>query len=468
MKRALFGFAVAILFIGPPCLSQQPGSVVWQVRTPQRIIASPAVADDGTIYVAAGDIWLDSGGSICSFSPQGVTNWILNIGHSFGSSPSIGPDGRIYVGCSDGELRILTPSGSCSVFHSGARIYAAPAIAADGTVYIPVISNMFNKVLALAPDGNLRWTFSMTPLPMYSPPISYHSSSPAIGPDGMIYVGSEDGNLYAVRPDGTTNWVFPLTGITNSSAYDTYSSPAIGPDGTIYLGGQNGVIYAVDPSGVAKWKVQAGLNVDGSAAVGEDGTVYIGSLQPTGRFYALGSDGSVRWAFPTGGVSSSPALDRSGCIYVASYANSTLHAFTTGGTEWWSFTSQGGASDMAFASVALGRDGTIYFGAGKTLYALYGTNTLMESSWPMFRRNAKHTARSVQRGISHPHRLPDGTFAATLNVETGRTYRVEHSSNLRDWLELTNFISETCSSQVIDRDAKNKAQRFYRLGTGVP
>jgi len=52
-------------------------------------------------------------------------------------------------------------------------------------------------------------------------------SSPAIGADGTIYMGSYDHLLYAVNPDRTSKWY-----------YDTddqiYSSPVIGPDGTIW------------------------------------------------------------------------------------------------------------------------------------------------------------------------------------------------------------------------------------------
>ena len=34
-------------------------------------------------------------------------------------------------------------------------------------------------------------------------------SSPAIGADGTIYVGSGGGKLYAINPDGTLKWAFP-------------------------------------------------------------------------------------------------------------------------------------------------------------------------------------------------------------------------------------------------------------------
>jgi outer membrane protein assembly factor BamB len=47
---------------------------------------------------------------------------------------------------------------------------------------------------ALAADGTLKWQFQTGGL-VYS--------SPAIGDDGTIFVGSEDYYLYAVNPDGT-------------------------------------------------------------------------------------------------------------------------------------------------------------------------------------------------------------------------------------------------------------------------
>jgi len=71
-------------------------------------------------------------------------------------------------------------------------------------------------------------------------------SSPAIGADGTIYVGSWDGKLYAVNPDGTEKWVF-------TTLNQIQSSPAIADDGTIYFGCDDGKVYAVysDSPGLA-------------------------------------------------------------------------------------------------------------------------------------------------------------------------------------------------------------------------
>src|SRR6187549_3412873 len=65
-------------------------------------------------------------------------------------------------------------------------------------------------------------------------------TSPALGQDGTIYVGSDDQNLYAINPDGTKKWSYP----TGNSVM---SSPTIGRDGTIYLGSGDHNFYAINP-----------------------------------------------------------------------------------------------------------------------------------------------------------------------------------------------------------------------------
>src|SRR5262245_66058983 len=72
-------------------------------------------------------------------------------------------------------------------------------------------------------------------------------SSPAIGRDGTIYVGSADRNLYAFNPNGTLKWRFETAGAV-------HSSPAIGSDGTIYVGSRDERLYAINPDGTKRWE----------------------------------------------------------------------------------------------------------------------------------------------------------------------------------------------------------------------
>jgi len=74
------------------------------------------------------------------------------------------------------------------------------------------------------------------------------TSSPAIGSDGTVYVGSGGKKLCAINgKTGDKLWEFKTGG-------DVESSPAIGSDGTVYVGSSDKKLYAIktDSKGLAK------------------------------------------------------------------------------------------------------------------------------------------------------------------------------------------------------------------------
>ena len=138
-------------------------------------------------------------------------------------------------------------------------ILSSPAIGADGTIYV---GSTDNSLYAINPDGTEKWSYAT------GNPILF--SSPAIGADGTIYVGSYDHSLYAINPDGTKKWSY-------ATGNAIYSSPAIGADGTIYVGSYDHSLYAINPDGTKKWIYATGNEIDSSPAIGADGTIYVGS-----------------------------------------------------------------------------------------------------------------------------------------------------------------------------------------------
>ena len=73
-------------------------------------------------------------------------------------------------------------------------------------------------------------------------------SSPAIGSNGTVYVGSFDKKLYAINgKTGDKLWEFKV-------GDNVENSPAIGPNGTVYFGSWDKSLYAIetDSSGLAK------------------------------------------------------------------------------------------------------------------------------------------------------------------------------------------------------------------------
>jgi outer membrane protein assembly factor BamB len=263
----------------------------------------------------------------------------------------------------------------------------SPVIGADGTIYVGSIDG---NLYAVNPDGTQKWAFG----------ISGAESSPAIGADGTIYIGSGDGNLYAVTDGGqgtvTEKWAFATNG-------NVPPSPTIGSDGTIYVGSDD--LYAVNPNGTLKWKFVVG-GVESSAAIGADGTIYAGSDDD--NLYAVNPNGTQKWKFTTGGVVySSPAIGADGTIYVGS-EDQSLYALTDGGqgivTEKWALAT----GELVQSSPAIGADGTIYVGAG-ALIAVTDNGTSATQKWSF---------GSSGEGISSPAIGADGT----IYVGTGALY----------------------------------------------
>ena len=76
-------------------------------------------------------------------------------------------------------------------------------------------------------------------------------SSPLVD-GGVVYIGSNDGHLYAFDADtGAQRWRYPTQGAVTSS-------PRIA-DGTLYVGGQDGFLHAVDVrTGERRWATDTG------------------------------------------------------------------------------------------------------------------------------------------------------------------------------------------------------------------
>jgi outer membrane protein assembly factor BamB len=241
-------------------------------------------------------------------------------------------------------------------FKTGSYVQSSPAIGSDGTIYV---GSYDDNLHAINPRGRKKWAFDTGDSVF---------SSPAIGSDGTIYVGSitepfglpllfPEPLLYAINPDGSKKWAFDTGGAVDSS-------PAIGSDGTIYVGCHGSYLYAINPDGSKKWAFETGDIVDSSPAIGTDGTIYFGSWDD--NLYAINPDGSKKWEFETGSIVGSPAIGSDGTVYVGSY-DDNLHAINPDGSKKWAFKT----GDNVGSSPAIGRDGTIYVGSGdKNLYAI--------------------------------------------------------------------------------------------------
>ena len=382
------------------------GTKRWSVRTGDQVAWSPAIADDGTIYVGSND------GRLYAVGPDGSTKWTFDTGFSeVPFSPVIASDGTVYIGTGNldegsGRLFALTPDGTQKWAFDFERdtVASSPAIGPDGTIYV---GSWKPRLYAINPDGTQKWTTRAKPLFIFS--------SPAVAADGTIYVGAVNrigaiGKLYAFRPNGEKKWTFGP-----GSAMP--SSPAIGADGTVYVGSSDQNLYAVNPDGTEKWAFEAKDIVLSSPAVGEDGTVYVGAgIGPSAddtKLYAINPDGTEQWAYKTeGAVESSPAVGADGAVYVGSN-DGHLYAVNPDGTEKWAFATAG----QVRSSPVIAKDGTVYVGSDDSrLYAVIGSSGgLADTPWPMFGQNPRHTGRALDAQNADrpsPNAPPEASFSA--------------------------------------------------------
>jgi outer membrane protein assembly factor BamB len=183
---------------------------------------------------------------------------------------------------------------------------------------------------------------------------------PALGPDGAVYVGSYDGNVYALNGDGSERWTF-------ATGDQVRYGLALAADGTVYAGSMDWFLYAIGPDGSERWRYDTNGPIVTGPAIGTDGAIFIGSTG--GWLIALNSDGSRRWRYRAyGSIVTRPALGADGLVYFGNESG-LVFALNQDGTRHWRYVT-GGEIGLG---LALGNDGTLYAGsADGSLYAFGG------------------------------------------------------------------------------------------------
>ena len=134
-------------------------------------------------------------------------------------------------------------------------------------------------------------------------------SSPAIGIDGTVYVGSLDHRVYAIGEDGNFRWAYETFG-------PIWSSPAVAGDGTVYVASVDRNLYALARG--TREVVHQARQLRVFVAFARARRHGLSRLEQW-QLHAIGYDGKFRFSATTrGGVSSSPALAANGDVFVGS------------------------------------------------------------------------------------------------------------------------------------------------------
>jgi outer membrane protein assembly factor BamB len=301
-------------------------------------------------------------------------------------------NGTIYADAGDGLYAVDAKTGE-KKWNSSIGTESLPA-AARGTVYVP--SGPSLDALN-ASDGTKKWSFQ----PDSSP------TTPEVTKD-TVYVGSLDGNVYAVNAEtGKERWRFTATG----SGTEIRSPPAVA-DGTVYVTAAGGNVYALDAeTGKQEWDSPNDVQARESPTATRD-TVYVSSER--GSYYALdASDGSVKWSFPAG----TPTFD--GTIYNETlYADSGLNLYAldteTGEREWLFARTEWEAVSATLSG------GTVYVGGGSPLYALRASDGSKKWKLDLSPGDVEYSRPTVASGAVYISSEEGNLYAIDINFsETG-------------------------------------------------
>ncbi len=262
------------------------------------------------------------------FGPPFKRTWRVDARDTIEFPPSAAY-GNVYMAQQKGLFFALNGKTGKPVFKTKnfKRCAAASPTLANGTIYQSYMDfvecgqgdpNPTGFVIAMdAKTGKQKWRYKGKPF----------ESSPLLH-DGVLYVGSWDGNVHAIRAKtGRRVWTYQTGNRVNTSA--AYSN------GRIFIANQDGNLFALNAkTGKLAWRAGDATEFFYAAPAVAYGRVFIGSSD--GTMYAYGQrTGKLLWAKPLGTYIYSSAAIYDKKVYAGSY-DGKFYALdaATGDVRW--------------------------------------------------------------------------------------------------------------------------------------
>ncbi len=218
-------------------------------------------------------------------------------------------------------------------------VVGAASLDEKGNVYF---GDESGTLYSLRPDGTLRWTTKARDA-IYAAPV-------IVG--NRVYFASLDSTLYCVDTTGKPIW---KTGLGDA----LYAPPAVAANGDLYIGTDLGTLVALTSTGKVRWQRKLGDEIAAPATIGANGLIY----QTADSVYCFDAKGRRRWAFgaPDGDYFFAAAIpDPQGLVYAG---NTDGHLYCIGPDGRLRWRAPAPEEDEIRTEVAVGLDGTLYFGS---------------------------------------------------------------------------------------------------------
>jgi outer membrane protein assembly factor BamB/serine/threonine protein kinase len=276
-------------------------------------------------------------------------------------------------------------------FTTGGPIWSSPAVA-NGVVYIG--SNDYNLYAVNTVTDQEEWTFATRGTLHYLPTVV----------NGVVYIDSADAHLYAIdAATGQLKWSFGTkAGIS--------ASPVVA-NGIVYVGSGDGNLYAIDAAtGLQKWAFPTGGSIWGPPTVA-NGVVYVGSIDD--KLYAVNaSTGQLKWVFVAASYIAVAPTIANGVVYAGSLDDKLYAIDAATGLQKWAFPT--GGSIWGPPTVA---NGVVYVGSND--YRLYAIDAATgQQKWAFQTGGKVWSSPTVVNGVVYVGSMDNKLYA--IDAATGQ------------------------------------------------
>lgn len=214
--------------------------------------------------------------------------------------------------------------------------------------------------------GKMNWKFSLQDV--------VSTSEPVIDAQGNILFGANNGDVFSISKEGTTNWRVNI-------GKGAQSSPTLDHEQYLYLvvnHGDRNSLYKVDGAGNLLWATRLEHNKHFEPILDKDGNIYIVTWHDLVK---INSAGYHLWSFSCRNISSYPVFDSKGNVYFSAREEpGVLISLTKDGDLRWK--KEYGKCYLEFAPI-VDKEDHLYFAFAdeQSLHSLYSIDTDGNMNW---------------------------------------------------------------------------------------
>ena len=329
-------------------------------------------------------------------SLDGRLRWSTVTPNGSGYAPSISADGsRLYLSDFDSGLVCLdSRTGRVEWCLDSCVGFCTPAIGPDGAIYVFVPHDCISELYRVQDCGDSAAVQWGVPLGDYG----YVDNGVAIGRNGVVYTMAYDGLaecsfLVALDSNGRLLW-------QDSARIKIGGTPVIDSHDRLLIADMAGGLYCLNPDGTLAWSTTTGELDPGSVAIGHDDEVIV--TDNDGRVRRFDSNGQERWASNVGIYGGNTSCVTQDSTVLAFDAGGSVFCIDKAGQILWEFSIRDSLGiDRQLAkrfegqgqpSPVIGPDGDLYLATDYGLVRIaHGGLKMANTAWPTYNHDNAHS-----------------------------------------------------------------------------